>query len=88
MSVDKKLLEILVCPVTKVPVKPLSKDRLAILNRHVEEGEVHYVDGSAVDGPLEEALITQDGKTVYRVDDGIPVMLEEQGIRASQVPGW
>lgn len=88
MSVDKHLLEILVCPATKTPVKPLSQDKLAILNREIEKGEVTYVDGSPVEGPLEEALITEDGRTVYRVDDGIPVMLEDQGISAKQVPGW
>lgn len=88
MSVDKHLLEILVCPVTKTPVKVLGKDKLAILNREVERGAISYVDGSPVDGPLEEALITEDGRTLYRVTDGIPVMLEEQGISAKQVPGW
>ncbi|GMQ75393.1 MAG: Trm112 family protein [Gammaproteobacteria bacterium] len=88
MSIDKHLLEILVCPVTKTPVKMLAKDKLAILNREVDKGEVTYVDGSPVEGPLDEALITEDGRTLYRVSDGIPVMLEEQGISAKQVPGW
>lgn len=88
MSVDKHLLEILVCPVTKTPVQLLAKDKLAILNREVSKGALSYVDGSPVDAPLEEALITEDGRTLYRVSDGIPVMLEEQGISAKQVPGW
>jgi uncharacterized protein len=88
MTIDRRLLEILVCPVTKVPVQPLSKDRLAILNRCIEGGEVRHVDGSPVSDALDEALITTDGRTVYRVDDGIPVMLEDQGIWTKQVPGW
>ncbi len=88
MSVDKHLLEILVCPVTKTPVKLLAKDKLAILNREVDKGAVVHVDGNPVEGPLDEALITEDGRTLYRVSDDIPVMLEEQGISAKQVPGW
>jgi uncharacterized protein YbaR (Trm112 family) len=88
MSVDKHLLEILCCPVTKTPVNVLAKDKLAILNREVEKGAVTYVDGSPVEAPLDEALITEDGRMLYRVSDGIPVMLEEQGISAKQVPGW
>lgn len=88
MSIDRHLLEILVCPVTKVPVKPLSKDRLAILNGEVEKGNVCYQDGQQVAGDLMEALITEDGRTIYPVEDGIPVMLEDHGIAASQVPGW
>jgi uncharacterized protein YbaR (Trm112 family) len=36
--------------------------------------------------PLQEALITESSRTIYRVDDGIPVMLEEQGINTDQLP--
>ena len=88
MSIDRKLLEILVCPTTKVPVKLLGRDRLATLNRCIESGEVHYADGSRVSGPLSDALITDDGRTLYPVEDDIPVMLEENAIAANQVPGW
>ena len=88
MAVDERLLEILVCPVSRVPMRRLPKDRLAILNRHRERSGLVHADGSRVDEPLEEALITTDGKTVYKVEGGIPVMLEEQGIAARQVPGW
>ena len=88
MSLDKRLLEILVCPVTKVPVRLMSRDRLAILNRQVETGDVRFADGSAVSGPIEEALVTSDGKTIYRVESGVPVMLEDEAISSSQVPGW
>lgn len=88
MSIDKGLLDILCCPVTKTPVKPLTADKLAIINRVIDDGGVSYVDGSPVEKPLEEALITTDGKIVYRIDDGIPIMLEDQGIAANQVPGW
>ena len=88
MSVDSKLLEILVCPTTKVPVKLLGKDKLAILNRCIEAGEVRHADGTVVPASLEAALITEDGRTVYPVEDDIPVMLEDQAIAANQVPGW
>ncbi len=88
MTVDKKLLEILVCPTTKVPVSLLSKDKLAILNRHIESGDVRFADGSNVTGPLQAALITEDGRTIYVIDDDIPIMLEDQAIAANQVPGW
>ena len=88
MALDKRLLEILVCPVTKVPVQILSRDRLAILNRSIEQGEVQFADGSPVRTAIDEALITTDGKTIYRVDSGIPVMLEGESVPAAQIPGW
>lgn len=84
MPVDRKLLEILRCPVTKLPVKTLSKDRIRKLNQLISEGEVDYVDGSIVDKPVDEALITENDRTIYRVDDSIPIMLEDQGIPTEQ----
>ena len=88
MSVDPKLLEILVCPITKVSVRMLGKQKLAALNRAVAEGGVRHMGGAVVDTPLEEALVTSDGRTVYRVDDGIPVMLEDFAIPTEQLGDW
>ena len=85
MPVDRKLLEILVCPVTKVPVQILPQQKLERLNRQIAETKVHYVDDSLVDTALEEALITESGTTIYRVDSGIPVMLEDKGIGTEQL---
>ena len=88
MAVDGRLLDILCCPVTKVPVRRLAKDKLAALNESVKQGEVRYLDGAPVDSELSEALITENGTSVYRVDDGIPIMLEEMGIPTSQLDSF
>ena len=87
MPISPELLEILCCPRTKVPVQILSADRLAKLNEHIAKGSVKYYDGKTVDKPLDEGLITEDGQVIYRIDDGIPVMLLEQGILTEQLPG-
>ena len=88
MSVDRKLLEILVCPITKVSMQMLGKRKLAALNRAIVEGGVRHLGGEAVETPLDEALVTTDGRTVYRVDDGIPVMLEDLAIPTEQLADW
>ena len=88
MSVDPKLLEILVCPITKVSVRMLGKQKLAVLNRAIADGGVRHMDGAVVELPIEEALVTSDGRTVYRVDDGIPVMLEDFAIPTEQLVDW
>jgi uncharacterized protein YbaR (Trm112 family) len=85
---DKKLLEILVCPSTKVPVRMLAKDKLAILNNLIVNADVRREDGTRVDAALSAALMTEDGRTIYVIDDDIPIMLEDQAIAANQVPGW
>lgn len=80
MAIDRKLLDILCCPVTKQPVHMLGRRELKALNERIAEGGAHYQDDTPVEQPLEEGLITANEERVYRVDDGIPVMLEERAI--------
>ena len=37
---------------------------------------------------MREALVTRDRKRVYRVDDGIPVLLAEEAIDTDQLAGF
>ncbi len=83
--IDRELLEILCCPKTKVPVEMLSEDKLKAVNDRIGRGEVKTVDGSKVGTPLDAGLITEDGKTIYRIDDDIPIMLIDEGIPADQI---
>lgn len=80
MPINEQLLEILRCPATKTPLRPLSDDEIAAWNDKIAGEDVKYQDGNVVDKPLEEGLITEDGATIYRVDENIPVMLIEMGI--------
>lgn len=81
---DKRLLDILCCPVNKTPVRPLNASELNALNRAIDGGEVLNVTGTAVQNRITEGLITVDRKVIYRVEDGIPVMLPEEGIGTTQ----
>jgi len=85
MAVDGKLLEILCCPVSKVPLNRLQHAKLEKLNQAIASGAVQYVHGQAVTAPLKEALITEDGKVIYPVVDDIPILLEEKGIGTVQL---
>ncbi|MDR9432280.1 MAG: Trm112 family protein [Spiribacter sp.] len=80
MAIDRKLLDVLCCPVTKQPIRSIKRNELKTLNERISAGEVHYQDGNTVEIPLEEGLITANEERVYRIDDGIPVMLEERAI--------
>jgi uncharacterized protein YbaR (Trm112 family) len=85
---DRKLLDILVCPASRQPLALLDKQGLDALNRAIATGGVQRVDGSAQSEPLREALVTRDRKTLYRIDDGIPVLLVDEGIATAQVAGF
>lgn len=85
---DKKLLDILCCPVTKQPIKLLSQEKLDLLNQTIEQGSLTFADDGKVDKPLAQALVTMDESIVYPVEQDIPLMIQEKGIRTSQVSGW
>lgn len=82
---DRKLLDILVCPASRQSLAPLEKAGLDALNRAIAAGVVTRVDDGAQGEPLREALVTRDRKTVYRIDDGIPVLLVEEGIATARI---
>jgi len=84
-AMDKRLLDILCCPVSKTPLRPLSRAELEALNGAIGAGKVDTVAGVAVTERVTEALVTIDRKVIYRVDDGIPVMLPEEGIGTLQL---
>lgn len=84
---DRKLLNLLVCPATRQPLALLDKPGLEALNRAIAAGSVKRVDDAPQTETIREALITRDRKTLYRIDDGIPVLLIEEGIPVAAVEG-
>jgi uncharacterized protein YbaR (Trm112 family) len=81
---DRKLLDLLCCPTTRQPLAVLDARGLDALNRAIGDGLVKRADDTAQTDTLREALVTHDRKIVYRVDDGIPVLLAEEAIATSQ----
>lgn len=78
--VDPELLEILVCPETKEPVRPAADDLLERLNGAIEAGTLKNRGGEVVEEPLDGGLVREDGKVLYPVRDEIPVMLIDEAI--------
>ncbi|MFT3806017.1 Trm112 family protein [Arenimonas sp.] len=85
---DRKLLDILCCPASKQPLALLDRAELQALNQAITQGHVMRLDGSKQDQMLTEGLITRDRRIIYRVDDGIPVLLADEGIATAAVPDF
>lgn len=85
---DKKLLDILCCPSSKQSLHLLSSHQLEWLNKAISEQTVQQLDGQKLSTPLKQALITKDQKIIYRIDDGIPVLLSEEGISTAALTGF
>ena len=82
---DRKLLDLLVSPDTRQPLFLLEGPGLEALNRAIAGGTVARADGTPQSQPLREALVTADRKQVFRVEDGIPVLLTEEAIATAQI---
>jgi uncharacterized protein YbaR (Trm112 family) len=80
MPISQELLDILVCPETKQPVAPADAKLIDRVNTEIEAGRLRNRGGNKISDPITEGLLREDGKIVYIVDDGIPVMLIEESI--------
>ncbi len=82
---DKRLLSILCCPVTHKGLHLATADLLLRINEAISAGNLQNNDGQAVSGSLTEALVTDDGKILYPINDGIPVLLEGESVTLEQL---
>jgi uncharacterized protein YbaR (Trm112 family) len=78
--VDQALLDILVCPESKQPVRQADADTLARLNAAIARGGVMNRGGQPVTEPVLEGLVREDGLLLYPVRDDIPIMLIDEAI--------
>jgi uncharacterized protein YbaR (Trm112 family) len=82
---DKRLLSILCCPVTHKGLHLATADLLERVNEAISAGDLQNNDGQPMSRSLTEALITDDGKILYPINDGIPVLLEGESVTLEQL---
>ena len=78
--VEQALLDILVCPESKQPIRPADEELLARLNSAIQAGDVRNRGGELVTEAVQEGLVREDGLFLYPVRDDIPIMLIDEAI--------
>jgi len=78
--INQKLLEIIVCPVSRQPLHVADRQLIDRLNQAIGAGLVKDRAGRPATTPIQEGLLRQDGQVLYPIRDDIPVLLADEGI--------
>lgn len=85
MTIDPALLAILVCPETKQPLTVASAELLERVNGKVAAGGLATRDGETVTEHVTEGLLREDGRVLYPIRQGIPIMLIDESIEVGDL---
>ena len=77
---DPELLSILCCPETHQPLRLAPADLRVSLNERIREGNIRNRSGRAITEPCEAGLLREDGKSLYPVQGGLPILLVAEAI--------
>lgn len=79
MMKTQDLLDLVCCPVTRVPLRVMTRQEIRDLNVAIARGDARYADGSPVDS-LEVGLAAAGDAGTYRIEDDVPILLPERRI--------
>jgi uncharacterized protein YbaR (Trm112 family) len=77
---ELELLKILCCPETHQGLRVAESGMVDRLNREIDAGTLKNRGGQLVTEKFEGGLVRDDGKMMYLIRRGIPVMLVEEAI--------
>ena len=77
---DTNLLSILCCPESRGALKLADDACLSAVNGAIAAGSLKNVAGEIIFEKMDEALVSEDGKRLYPIREGIPVLLSDEAV--------
>lgn len=77
---NDELLKDLCCPESRQSLSPADDDLVRRLNDEVKNGTLKNRSGQKIEDAFDGGLIREDGKALYPVRQGIPVLLVAEAI--------
>ena len=77
---NAELLAILRCPETRQTLATVESAVVERLNAQVAAGQLRNAAGKPVTVKLDDGLVRADGKALYPVRNGVPVLLVDEAI--------
>lgn len=78
--IDPNQLAMFVCPETRQPLRPAEPELLEKLNRAIAAGKAKNQSCQPIEQPITGGLVREDGRRLYPLVDGIPVLLADEAI--------
>lgn len=80
MVLRDDILERLRCPVTGSKLERAPAEILTLVNRQIAAGAAQNRLSDVVDTPVADALVNADRSLLFRIDDGVLVLLAGEAI--------
>jgi uncharacterized protein YbaR (Trm112 family) len=81
---DKEFVACLRCPETRTPLQLAERSLVDRVNQAIAAGRLRDKVGRTLKSPLDGGLLREDGKILYPILDGIPILLADEGIPLEQ----
>jgi uncharacterized protein YbaR (Trm112 family) len=78
--IDAKLLAQLCCPESHQPLKLAEPTLVETLNGKIASGSLKNRAGQVVKDKIDGALVREDSKVVYLIQNKLPILLVDEGV--------
>ncbi len=83
--IDAEILKILCCPETHQPLRMADDARVAEVNRQIAAGQLKDGAGKIVSEKIDGGLLREDGKVLYPIRNGLPILLIDEALKLVEV---